>query len=154
MAASGYTPLSLYYSPTTGNTPSSANLVNGELAINIADGIIFYKNSSGNVAQIVGGGVINNDTTTAIPVYPLFSHSTSGYAQTVYTSNANLLYVPSTGTLQAEQLSAANGLVLNNTTISTSYTMPTGYSASSTGPITINSGIIVTVPGGSRWVIL
>jgi hypothetical protein len=43
---------------------------------------------------------------------------------------------------------------LNNTTISTSYTMPTGYSASSTGPITINSGITVTIPGGSRWVIL
>jgi hypothetical protein len=52
MAATGYTPISLYYSSTTGNTPTAGNLVAGELAINTADGKLFYKDSSG-VVQII-----------------------------------------------------------------------------------------------------
>ena len=42
----------------------------------------------------------------------------------------------------------------NTQTISTSYTITTGSSAMSTGPITISSGVTVTIPSGSRWVIL
>ena len=42
----------------------------------------------------------------------------------------------------------------NSQIITTNYTITTAKSAMSTGPITINSGIIVTVPTGSRWVIL
>ncbi len=43
---------------------------------------------------------------------------------------------------------------LNSQTVTVSYVIPTGKSASSAGPITINSGVVVTVPSGSRWVIL
>jgi hypothetical protein len=43
---------------------------------------------------------------------------------------------------------------LNYQTVSTSYTIPTSYSAVSVGPITVNSGVVVTVPGGSKWVVL
>ena len=49
MAASGYTPIQLYYSPTTTNVPLAANLAAGELAINTADGKLFYKDSGGTV---------------------------------------------------------------------------------------------------------
>jgi hypothetical protein len=42
----------------------------------------------------------------------------------------------------------------NTQTISTSYTITTGSSAMSTGPITISNGVTVTIPSGSRWVIL
>lgn len=42
----------------------------------------------------------------------------------------------------------------NSQIITSSYTITATKSAMSTGPITINSGIIVTVPTGSRWVIL
>ena len=42
----------------------------------------------------------------------------------------------------------------NKQTVTVNYTIPTGKSAMSTGPITINTGITVTVPAGSRWVIL
>ena len=44
--------------------------------------------------------------------------------------------------------------VENSQTVTTNYTMTSGKSASSAGPITINSGISVTIPSGSRWVIL
>ena len=39
-------------------TPSSApaNLANGEIAINYADGKLFYKNTAGYIAEISGGG--------------------------------------------------------------------------------------------------
>jgi hypothetical protein len=52
MAATNYTPISLYYSATASNVPTNTNLVNGELAINIADGKLFYKDSS-NVVQVI-----------------------------------------------------------------------------------------------------
>ena len=51
MAATNYTPISLYYSTTASAVPLAANLVNGELAINIntADGKLYYKDSAGVV---------------------------------------------------------------------------------------------------------
>jgi hypothetical protein len=52
MAATNFTPISLYYSATSTNVPTNTNLVNGELAINIADGKLFYKDSS-NVVQVI-----------------------------------------------------------------------------------------------------
>lgn len=46
------------------------------------------------------------------------------------------------------------GLYENNATISADYTVSSGYNAMSSGPITIDSGVSVTVPSGSNWVIL
>ena len=60
MAQTGYTPIKLYYSATPTTVPLAANLAAGELAINTADGKLYYKDSS-NVVQIVaqkgGNGV-------------------------------------------------------------------------------------------------
>lgn len=42
----------------------------------------------------------------------------------------------------------------NELTVTTSYTLTTNRNAMSTGPITIDSGVTVTVPTGQRWVIL
>jgi hypothetical protein len=44
--------------------------------------------------------------------------------------------------------------VENSLTVTTNYTITAGKSASSVGDLTINSGVTVTVPSGSRWVIL
>lgn len=44
--------------------------------------------------------------------------------------------------------------VENSRTVTTNYTLTTGKNASSVGPITINSGISVTVPSGARWAII
>ena len=44
--------------------------------------------------------------------------------------------------------------VENGVTVTTSYTLTTNKNASSVGPITINSGAVVTVPSGQRWVVL
>ena len=42
---------------------------------------------------------------------------------------------------------------LNNQTITSSYTIPTGNNASAVGPITINTGKAVTVSTGQAWLI-
>ena len=52
MAQTGYSVLSLYYSATATNVPTAGNLVAGELAINTADGKLFYKDSAGVVQTI------------------------------------------------------------------------------------------------------
>lgn len=239
MAQAGYTPLSLYYSTTAATAPTAPNLANGELAINITDGKLYYKDNAGVVQLLaakdgngvttfsggttgltpntatsgaitlagtlvaanggtsfstyttgdviyasatntlsklgvgttgqiltVAGGVptwaaappsgatISNDTSTASNLYPLFSNATSGAPTTIYTGNAKYLYKPSTGDLQASQVIANNGLILNSSTVATSYTIATGNNAMSVGPVTVASGQSVTVSSGQRWVIL
>ncbi len=57
MAQTGYTPISLYYSTTASNVPTAGNLVAGELAINTADGKLYYKNSSNVVTLLASASV-------------------------------------------------------------------------------------------------
>jgi hypothetical protein len=42
----------------------------------------------------------------------------------------------------------------NGQTVTASYSIPVGKNAMSTGPITVDSGAVVTIPAGSRWVVL
>lgn len=102
----------------------------------------------------IGGSALSNDTSTSSNLYPVFAAATSGTAENLYTSNAKYLYKPSTGDLQAQQFIAENGIVVNKQTVATSYTIGAGYSASSAGPVTVASGVSVTVASGSRWVVL
>ena len=43
---------------------------------------------------------------------------------------------------------------LSSTAITTNYTIPTGLNAMSIGPITINSGIVVTIGTGESWTVV
>ena len=58
------------------------------------------------------------------------------------------------GFIRGTELEASNGIVTNNETVSANYTFPTGYNGMSVGPVTIDSGVTVTVPSGQRWVVL
>jgi len=60
----------------------------------------------------------------------------------------------STGDLSAPQTIASNGLQINAKTNTTSYTIATGNNAMSVGPFTTAAGTTITVPSGSRWVII
>jgi hypothetical protein len=48
----------------------------------------------------------------------------------------------------------AGTFFVNPTTVSANYTIPTNYNAMTTGPITVNSGVVVTVPSGSTWTVV
>jgi len=60
MAQATFTPIQLYYSANGGATPSTTNLAAGELAINTADGKLFYKDSSGNLQTIATKAAATN----------------------------------------------------------------------------------------------
>jgi hypothetical protein len=103
-----------------------------------------------------GGGsvTVSNDTATTTNLYPLFATATSGTVSSVNTSNAKLLYKPSTGELQSSEVIASNGLFVNSTTVAANYTVAAGTNAFSVGPLTVNSGVTITVTSGQRHIII
>jgi hypothetical protein len=131
MAATGFTPISLYYSTTTTAAPSAGNLTNGELAINITDGKLFYKDNSAAV-QVIGW-----KTTPA---------TAGGTGQTTYTTG-DILYASGTNTL-SKLAAGSNGNVLTLSGGVPTWAASTGgvtsFSAGTTGltPSTATTGAI------------
>lgn len=137
---------------TTGQQPGSP--ATGMIRYNTTTNAFEGYSGSSPAWNSIGGATLSNDTSTASNLFPLFANATSGSATTVFTSNAKLLYKPSTGELQSSAVVSTNGLIVNGTTVSASYTIASGQNAMSIGPITINSGITVTVSSGQRWLVL
>jgi hypothetical protein len=137
---------------TTAQQPGSP--VTGMLRYNSTSNEFEGYSGSSPAWKSVGGSAISNDTSTSTNIYPLLAAATTGTAQNVYTSNAKLLYKPSTGEFSSTVLNASNGIVVNSATISTSYTVASGSNAMSAGPVSIASGQSVTVASGSRWVVV
>jgi hypothetical protein len=114
--------------------------------------------SNGNAAPtwttVAAAPTITNDTTTSTNVYPLFAAATSGTPTTLYTGNTKYLYKPSTGELTAPAHISSNGININSATVGTSYTIASGNNGFSVGPVTLSSGVAVTVSSGQRWLVL
>jgi len=104
MPQTGFSPLQTYSSSTPGNTPAAGSLINNtvgsELAINIADGKLFYKDSGGSV-QVIGwkvrpttaGGTGLTSFTAGDMMYyasgTAFTQLAIGAANTVMTSSGS-----------------------------------------------------------------
>lgn len=97
MAQTGFTPIQLYSTSTAAAVPSAGNLTNStlgsELAINITDGKLFYKDNA-NVVQVIGWKVVpptagGTGTTTAFTAGSVVFAGASGtYSQ----DNAQLFW--------------------------------------------------------------
>jgi len=114
---------------------------------------------SGNWEVGLGTYSTTGPTLTRTTIY---SSSNSGSAVTfsgsvnvfvTYPSSKSVNLDETTGTVFDPAFNATNGIFLNSTTVSASYTVPTGSNAFSVGPITVASGQTVTVSSGQRWVI-
>lgn len=97
MAQTGYTPIQLYYSTTVSAVPTAGNLVSGELAINIADGKLYYEDSGG-VVQLLASKAGASGSVTSVDVSggttglttsggPVTTSGTITLAGTLITSN-------------------------------------------------------------------
>ena len=79
----------------------------------------------------------------------LASPNTNGsYTQTLQAQSGT---IPVTSTSIA--LITGAPIYENTQTVGTSYSITSGSSAHSVGPITLSAGVAVTLPAGSRWVI-
>lgn len=141
MAQTNYTPISLYYSTTPTAVPVNTNLVNGELAINIADGKLYYKDSS-NVVQLLA------DTATVNPVTTIGFGST-GLTPSSATSGAvtvsGTLNIANGGTGQTSASAAFNAL----SPITTLGDLIVGDGTNSATRLGVGSnGQLLTVSGG------
>jgi hypothetical protein len=116
-------------------------------------------------AAASSGLTISDDTTTNADRYLTFTSATTGTVTSENVSSTKLKYNPSTGLLNATSMTASstvtgalvnatNGIYINSLTIGTSYSIPSGSSGMSTGPVTISSGQTVTIASGSKWVVL
>jgi hypothetical protein len=112
--------------------------------------------SIGQATTSTNGYLSSTDWNTFNGKAPATTYTTNyvPYGQGTTTPNQSSNFTFDGTTQLAPIQGASNGININSRTISASYSIPAGYSASSTGPITINSGVVVTVPTGSKWVIL
>ena len=119
----------------------------------VANSAAIYANGAFAKAN-TGGVTVSNDVTTTSNLFPIFAAAITGTISTVYTANNNYLYKPSTGELFSNVVVATNGIVINSMNVTANYTIQTGFSGSSVGPIVIANNRTVTVNSNSRWVVL
>jgi len=151
VAADGQTPM-------TGNldlnTNKIVNLVAGTVAGDAVEFAQFKTPTfTGNVTVTSTGFVlISAGTTAQRPLSPVDGQIRYNTDYDQFEGYANGAW----GQLGGGATGAGGDTVFveNTRIVTTSYTIPTGKSAESVGPITINSGVTVTVSSGERWVVL
>jgi hypothetical protein len=145
--------------------PAATTSVSGYLTS--TDWTTFNNKGSGSVTSVaasvpaflsVAGSPITSSGTLAITysgtALPVANGGTGvtvvGTAGNVLTSDGSVWVssAPASGNITTK------GLYENAAIISANYTIGTGNNAVSAGPITINSGVVVTVPSGSVWVVV
>jgi hypothetical protein len=140
-------------------TANNVLLGNGTSALQVVapgtTGNVLTSNGTTWTSTAPSSGItVTDDTSTATAIYPTLTSATSGSISGVSVTSTKFKFVPSTGTMTSSNLEASNGMIVNSNTVSANYSIPSGSSALAAGPITVASGVSVTVPSGSRWVIL
>jgi len=137
MAATNFTPISLYYSTTASAIPSAGNLIAGELALNTLDEKLYFKNSAGTVKLLASNA-------TSAPVLS-FQTSLSGLT-------------PSTATTGVVTLAGTLGVASGGTglTTLTAGSLPYGAGTSAFSALAIGTaGQILTSSGTApQWTTL
>ena len=165
MAQTGFTPIQLYSTSTAAAAPGASNLINStlgsELAINITDGKLFYKDNA-NAVQVIGWKVRPaNAGGTGITSYAvgdiLYADTTSTLAKLPDVATGNALIsggvgvTPSYGkigltTHVSGVLPIANGGTNASTASITSFNNITGYTASGATGTTSTNLVFSTSP--------
>jgi hypothetical protein len=110
MAQAGYTPISLYYSTTASAAPTAGNLVNGELAININDGKLYYKDSGGVVQLIASKSTATGPAGSNTQIQ--FNSSGNFGASSNLTWNGSTLAITGALTATADSTFSSTGALL------------------------------------------
>jgi hypothetical protein len=166
---------------STGNTLTKASLTAGS-GVTITPGagsiqIAFTGPGAGSVTSVAVSGGTTGLTTSGGPVTSAgtvtlagtLAVTNGGTGQTTATAAFNALtpsqtsnsgkYLTTNGSTASwaavDAGASAGGVIWENSlVISSNYTLTTSKNGFSVGPITINSGISVTVPSGQRWAVI
>lgn len=144
----------------TGTVTLAGAVTNFQTFAAIGDGNTTYYTITNGTNWEVGIGIYTASGTTLSRDTILESSNAGSAISLSGTSNVFCTYPAEKAVAQDEdntgyapQLAATNGIFVNNQTIGADYTIPTGYNAMSVGA-TVDSGITVTVPASSTWVVL
>jgi hypothetical protein len=146
---------------------TSLNATSGSVALTATQYQKLILNVTGAITSTVtytipsgvgGQWIVKNLTTGGFNI--IIASAGGGASATVV--NGSVATIVSDGTncyAPANVVSPTGGgsdlaFYLNDITITTSYTIPTGKNAGTFGPVTMASGIVVTVPSGSYWSIV
>lgn len=146
---------------STTNVGTGATASGNTKTINIGTGgltgsttAINFGSSTGTVTYTFNGpGAIQ------VPVGPEVDRPAAGAGKLRFNSTINK-FEGHNGTSWSSVGGGATGggadeiFIENGQTVTSSYTIPAGKNAMTTGPVTIADGAVVTISDGSRWVIL
>ena len=164
MSATGYTPIQLYYSTTAAAVPVNTNLANGELAINITDGKLYYKDNGGTVKLLASNAATTNvssisfgstgltpatATTGAVTVAGTLATANGGTNLTTFT-NSGVFFASSTSVMAQSANFTWNGsslAVTGTVAVTGALTATLDSTFSSTGALLISKGTTGQQPG-------
>ena len=129
------TVIALRSSGVASNTPSLGVLANGELSLNFADGILYYKSSSNTLGSI--------RTTAVSGLTTEVQFNDAG----VFGANANFTFNKTLATLNVKNINVSTNLITVNLT-ATSITTGTGVGGIIAGANVIYSNVFVANSGG------
>jgi hypothetical protein len=149
-------------------TGTAVTIPSGITAQVYTDGANFYtaiSGSSGNFnvpgnLTVAGNGIFSGTGAVTLPVGTTAQEPGSPTQGMIRFNSQTSQFEGYNGATWASVGGGATGgggdqvFVQNQSIITTSYTLSTGFNAESVGPITVNSGATVTIPSGQRWVIL
>jgi len=131
------TVIALRSSGVTGNTPSLGVLANGELSLNFADGVLYYKSSSNTLGSI--------RTTAVSGLTTEVQFNDAG----VFGANANFTFNKTLATLNVKNINVSTNLIATTANLTVnSITTGTGVGGIIAGANVIYSNVFVANSGG------
>jgi len=141
--------------------PSGGALTAGDLYFNtVSNRVLVYSGATWGYVALDATVVVSKDSATGSAILPA---GTTGERTVTGVTNGMLRYNTTIAGFEGYVAGAwggvggaqANGAIYENAqSVTSSYTLTTSKNGFSVGPITLGSGVVVTVGSGSRWVVL
>ena len=147
-------------SPTFAGTAAFSSIsASGSVNFNTTASTIILGNAAGTAAITVGNSTVSQTTNiqagaTASGSTKTLNIGTGGLAGSTTAINIGSTVNGTSTTTLNGVVNASSGIVCNSNTIASDFTIPATSNAVSAGPITINTGVTVTVSTGSTWVVV